>query len=268
MYIQERADSEEFLETRASLSPPCTRIHFCLFENVWPAPCAKMDSCFWRRCSQWIPVSRYMSVFWECVASSVPFVGLCAGLKLAGRSPAAPECPAESPAKKIARQTFKLGLPNSSQLAWAIFARPCYDWNNLFRWHQCLAVYVAVCVLGAVCCSVWRECVQAKNVEQTVCCRALQYVYHVQCVAVCSRISTRDNTLQQWLQNTTPPCNTPQHTCMLVRYSVGNRRSKFSQNKSVLSLLCRKTIWQTFQNVYLDTRVIEHAEQHAEILKK
>jgi len=46
--------------------------------------------------------------------SSVPFAGLFAGLKLAGK------CLAESPAKEIYPQKSKLGLPNSSQLAQAI----------------------------------------------------------------------------------------------------------------------------------------------------
>jgi len=58
---------------------------------------------------------------------SVPFAGLLAGLKLAGLSPA--KCPAESPAKKTAPQKSKIGPPNSSQLASAIFARPHYEWN-------------------------------------------------------------------------------------------------------------------------------------------
>jgi len=56
---------------------------------------------------------------------SVPFAGLLAGLKLAGLSPA--KCPAESPAKKTAPQKSKIGPPNSSQLASAIFARPHYE---------------------------------------------------------------------------------------------------------------------------------------------
>jgi len=53
--------------------------------------------------------------------SSVPFAGLFEGLKLAGLSPT--KC-AENPAKKIAPQKLRLGLPNSSQLAYAIFAEP------------------------------------------------------------------------------------------------------------------------------------------------
>jgi len=46
------------------------------------------------------------------LARSVPFAGLLAGLKPTGLSPA--KCPAKSPAKRIAPQKSKLGLPNSS----------------------------------------------------------------------------------------------------------------------------------------------------------
>jgi len=71
--------------------------------------------------------------------SSVPFTGLFAGLKLAGLSSA--KCPTESPAKKIAPHKFKLGLSNSSQLASAIFARPSYDRNILFRCYSKIFEY-------------------------------------------------------------------------------------------------------------------------------
>jgi len=57
--------------------------------------------------------------------SSVPFAGLFAGLKLAGLNPA--KRPAKSLAQKIAPQKSILELPNSSQLASAIFAWPYYD---------------------------------------------------------------------------------------------------------------------------------------------
>ena len=74
----------------------------------------------------------YAMICYICVCEcSLPFTGPFAGLKLAGVSPA--NCPTESPAKKIAPQKSKLGLPNSSQHAPAIFARPYYDRNTLFR---------------------------------------------------------------------------------------------------------------------------------------
>ena len=56
-----------------------------------------------------------------------PFTGLLAGLKFAGLSPA--KCPATSPAKKFAPEKSKLGPPNSSLLALAIFARPYYEFQ-------------------------------------------------------------------------------------------------------------------------------------------
>ena len=77
--------------------------------------------------------------------SSVPFAVLFTGLKLAGLS--LTNCPAKSPAKKIAPQKSKPGLPNSCQL----FARPNYDSSQLFARPHYKKILPAFCPATSQC---------------------------------------------------------------------------------------------------------------------
>jgi len=74
----------------------------------------------------------------SCLCSAARFLsrGFLRGQSLRGSAPQ--RSLARSPAKKIAPQKSKVGLPNSSHIASAIFAQPCYDWNVFNKiWIRC-----------------------------------------------------------------------------------------------------------------------------------